>query len=95
MNHVHMDLGYNTTESSVTVEHCSVIIERLSKILQTAYPGDDISVIVDKHLDPRIVRRDVLTLFTPEAFIAMFQTEMGKGVIIGAFIQKFIFGADE
>ncbi len=79
----------------VTIEHISVLQERLGQILSQAYPGDDISKIVSHHFDPTKMRTEMLDLFTDKAFLAMFKSEMGKGVIIGAFIQKYIFGAEQ
>ena len=78
-------------DDMVTIEHCSVLQERLAQILDDAYPEENIAQIATDHLDPVRIRAELLELFTPKAFLTMFQTEMGKGVIIGAFIQKFIF----
>lgn len=75
----------------VTIEHCSVLQERLGHILNDAYPEENLANIATEHMDPVRMRLEILELFTPKAFTTMFQTEMGKGVIIGAFIQKYIF----
>lgn len=83
-------------DNEVTLEHCSVLQERLASILAEAYPSEsDINEIVLNHFDPRIIREHLLELFTREALLSMFQTEMGKGVIMGAFIQKYVFGEGE
>lgn len=75
----------------VTIEHCSVLQERLGRILQDAYPGEpDILNVTVNHLNPVFMRDELLELFTAQALLTMFKTEMGKGVIIGAFIQKHL-----
>ncbi len=86
------DLRY---DDMITTEHCSVLQERLGKILETAYPGDDLFSIVNTRINPELMKTKLLEIFTPKALLTMFQTELGKGVIIGAFIQKFIFGEEE
>lgn len=78
-------------DDTVTIEHCSVLQERLGQILDEAFPEENLAVITTEHLDPVRMRTELLELFTPKAFLTMFQTEMGKGVIIGAFIQEYIF----
>lgn len=81
----------NQYQDLVTIEHCSVLQERLGAILNDAYPEENLAVIATEHMDPVRMRTELLDIFTPKAFLTMFQTEMGKGVIIGAFIQEHIF----
>ncbi len=76
----------------ITLEHCSVLMERLSYTLGELYPEgpDEFTYIVDQ-LDVRHMQRDLGILFTVPAFERLFSTPFGKGVITGAFIQAYIF----
>lgn len=78
----------------VTIEHCSVLQERLGLVLEDAYPGQSLNEIINTRINPHSMKEEILELFTPEAFLTMFQTELGKGVIIGAFVQKYILSQD-
>jgi hypothetical protein len=77
-------------KGEVTIEHLSVLQERLGQVLDNAYPGEGISDIVTSNFDPAVMREDILSIFTEDAFMSLFQTEMGKGVLIGAFYQAYI-----
>jgi len=74
----------------VTIEHATVIQERMSKVLEKAYPNEGVSSIVTNHFDPEAMKEELLEIFTPKAFLKLFETEMGKGVLIGAFYQQYI-----
>ncbi len=75
----------------ITLEHCSVLMERLAFALGELYPDgpDSFTELVD-HIDVRGMQQDLHTLFTIAAFERLFSTPFGKGVICGAFIQAFI-----
>lgn len=79
----------------VTLEHCSVLQERLGAVLDKAYPHQDLGAIVTNNINPEILKEDILTLFSEPAFLALFDTEMGKGVLIGAFIQEFVMNQED
>lgn len=76
----------------VTIEHVSVLQERFGQVLDDAYPGEYISSIVIDNFDPLAMREELLTIFTQKAFLTLFQTEIGKGVLMGAFYQAYIDG---
>ncbi len=84
-----------TPETEVLIEHISVIQERLASVLDSAYPGEGITQIVVDGFEPFRLREELLTLFTPVAFLNLFNTDLGKGVLIGAFMQKFVMERDE
>lgn len=90
-----MTFDLNTHDNEVTLEHIAVLQERMADLLADAYDESDAADVVRNHFDPLQVKEEMLALFTREAFLKMFQTEMGKGVLMGAFIQKFIFGDEE
>ncbi len=70
----------------ITLEHCSVILERISQALsEWNGPGDqedfDASLI-----DPSILLDFYNDLFVPVQFQRLFATEMGKGVLAGVYL---------
>lgn len=81
-------------DDEVTVEHISVLQEHLGNLMQEIYIDNELKHIINHHFDPTKMQEDILKIFTKKAFLTMFQTEMGKGLILGAFIQKYIFGAE-
>lgn len=76
--------------NAVTIEHATVIQERMAGVLEKAYPNQGVSKIVTTHFDPEALKEELLEIFTPEAFLKLFASEMGKGVLIGAFYQQYI-----
>jgi hypothetical protein len=89
-----MDLRFvpdlRNDSEQVTIEHVSVLQERLAAVLDEAYPDEGVARIVTQHFDPEAMKEEILEIFTPAAFLTLFKTEMGKGVLIGAFYQAFI-----
>lgn len=81
--------------NDITIEHVGVLQERMGNILDEAHPDQGIADIINNHFDPEAMKEEMLTIFTPDAFLKLFQTEMGKGVIIGAFYQAYIDKAEE
>lgn len=81
--------------NEVTLEHCSVLQERLGRVLEEAYPGQDLNVITNNNFDPERMREEILEIFTLDAFMNLFNTEMGKGVLIGAFLQEYVLGDED
>jgi hypothetical protein len=82
-------------QNEVTLEHCSVLMERLYKTLHEIYNGDpdEFRMICDQ-IDPVTMKQDLMTVFTKEAFLRLFQTQFGKGVIVGAFVQRFLIDVE-
>lgn len=81
-------------ETEVTIEHISVLQEQFGYLLDKTYPGEGIADTL-LLFDPQLIYEQLLTLFTREALTTLYQTEMGKGVLIGAFFQKYIGEAYE
>jgi hypothetical protein len=91
-----MELTKDISNDMFLVENCSTLQERLGRVLQEAYPHEtELYDVVVNHLNPVRMQADLLEMFTPKALMIMFQTEMGKGVIIGAFIQKHLGDLNE
>ncbi len=72
--------------NTATLEHFTVLQERLGAILDAAYPGElDIDGVINA-IDTTKLKDTILDMFTEEAFLRLFSTEMGKGVILGTFL---------
>lgn len=83
-------------QAEVTLEHCSVLLEKLIEALSTTYEGDSLEFQqICLHIDAVRMRRDLLKIFTEKALLKLFSTPFGKGVIVGSFVQKFIFPEGE
>jgi hypothetical protein len=84
------DLRYEHSE--VTLEHCSVLLERIPMALGDMYRGDqDEFKEICEAVDPIRFKADMLSMMEERTFLSLFETEFGKGVLVGAFIQQFIF----
>ena len=73
----------------ITLEHCSVILEKLRDTLIALYPDDqeEWGQICD-HMDVRNLREDLLGTFSVPAFMRLFRSQFGKGVITGAIMLR-------
>lgn len=81
-------------DTGVTLEHCSVLLEDLGDVLAQAYRSDEFHSITAQ-IDPIRMKREILSIFDQDAFLHMFESDFGRGVILGAYIQQFIFGENE
>src|ERR1044072_1052496 len=81
-------------KQEVTLEHISVLQEQFGYLLDKAYPGEgNADALIN--FNPQLIHEQLLTLFTREALATLYQTEMGKGVLMGAFFQKYVGEAYE
>lgn len=78
----------------ITLEHCYVLVERLSTMfdLLEGTPGAFKNIQL---VDPYIMQEYYQDTFETHAFARLFQTEMGKGVLVGAFARKLLEKSDE
>ncbi len=67
----------------ITLEHCSVVLERISKALHDFDGQDDFDASI---IDPMILLNYFNELFEPPQFQRLFSSEMGKGVLAGIYI---------
>lgn len=76
-----------------TLEHCSVLYAHLGKTLDQLYPnsdgGETMSEIADQ-ANHQAMRDDLLTLMSAQQLSILFDTELGKGIILGMFYVKFV-----
>ncbi len=85
------DLRIDHTE--FTLEHCSVLLVRLGKALDKIH-GEGMSEIADQ-CDAEVMREDLLGICSARQLSILFETELGKGVIIGLFYGRFILPQPE
>jgi len=79
----------------ITIEHCSVLLEKLGKMLEIMYDDPAIRELAGE-ADARQMAADLSSSFSADQFHRLFQTELGKGLLVGVFFQRFILGdADE
>lgn len=45
--------------------------------------------------DSMRIRKEFEEIFSPEEFTRLFQTEFGRGVLIGAWVNRFIMGVED
>lgn len=73
----------------VSFEHCSVLLERLQKaLIDLGLTNDVIADITD--LDVDVMAEELSQMFDKPSFERLFQTELGKGVIIGGYAQGLL-----
>lgn len=76
-------------KSHVSLEHCSVLLERLQRSL--ADLGLEKTVIAEiTDLDVAMMADELSQMFDEAAFNRLFLTELGKGVIIGGYAQGLL-----
>jgi hypothetical protein len=73
----------------VTLEHCSVLLEKLATTLQQI-EGKQTWFDVTKEIDPSYLQDHYEEFFEGEEFGRLFQTELGKGVLVGTFFQRLL-----
>lgn len=85
MNHVYMrqmpDLRQHS--AGITLEHCSVLLEKIGKALGMIDGGDQYDA---SQIDPTILLDYYNDLFEPEQFARLFSTELGKGILVGVYV---------
>ena len=84
-------------DSDIELDHMSVLLEKLGKVLAEAYDGEDpaeMAKLCDM-VDPVSMRQDMSQIFTKNAFFGLYGSEFGRGVLVGAFFQKFVLDAED
>lgn len=86
----------HSSPDEVTLDHVSVLLERLHETMGDMYDGDkeDFKELCDG-IDPVRMRLELLSMVEEKPFLKLFSSQFGKGVLLGAFIQRFIFNEDE
>lgn len=83
-------------EPEITAEHCSVLLEKLGYCLEQMYDDPSIKAVA-LEADVYAMVTEFTEVFQPTQFSKLFKTELGKGMLIGVFFQRFILnetGAD-
>lgn len=80
------DLRYDHQE--FTLEHCSVLLERIAKLFESVHDVE-FGELTDT-IDPDSIREFLLELLSPQELSEIFQTEIGKGFLMGMFIKRLV-----
>ena len=75
----------------ITTEHCSVLLEKLGVTLEIMYDDESLRDLAGE-ADAAQMASDLGTVFSVEQFHRLFQTELGKGLLVGVFFNKFVLG---
>src|SRR5690606_26899604 len=91
--HINMRIPDLRNNPEITTEHCSVLLERLSKTfdLMDGQDGFDLT----NEIDPQVMKAHYEEWFEVEAFERLFVTEMGKGVLVGSFLHRLLEKMEE
>jgi hypothetical protein len=71
-----------------TIEHCSVLLERLGTTLDKIYGGGMAELAAEA--DAERMRDDLISLMSANQLSKLFDDDIGKGLIIGIFWARFI-----
>lgn len=74
--------------NEITLEHCSVLLERIGSTLEII--EGEAGYSVTSLINPELLRQHYEGHFEPEAFTRMFATELGKGVLVGSYLQRLL-----
>jgi hypothetical protein len=74
----------------IELDQITVMVKYIHQTFKDAY-GEAPDV---NDWDACRVRDEMECLFSPDEFTRLFQTEFGRGVLVGAWIYEFIMGED-
>jgi hypothetical protein len=78
------DLRHN---AEITKEHCFVLMDRLGQTLDLLEGTLNAFAGLAAEIDVEVMQMHFEANFEPEAFCRLFGTDIGKGVLVGTFIQ--------
>jgi DNA-binding cell septation regulator SpoVG len=75
-------------DAEITLEHCSVLLEKIGNTLEVidGQPGFQVATLIN----PELLLEHYEDTFQPEEFCNLFRTEMGKGVLVGTYVQRLL-----
>jgi hypothetical protein len=76
--------------AEITLEHCHVLVHLFGQTMDQIEGTVNAFQGMSDGLDPSLLKDYYEQLFEPEAFQRLFSTEMGKGVLLGAFAQALM-----
>lgn len=71
------------SDGEITIEHCSVVLERISQALQDFDGQDGFDATI---ISPYVLLDYYNELFEPAQFHRIFSSETGKGVLAGIYL---------
>lgn len=73
-----------------TIEHCSTLLEKLGRCLEIIYGPDMGMTYIADQCDPERMQQDLFSVMGEQQLINLFESDIGKGVIIGIFYNQFV-----
>lgn len=73
--------------TDITFEHCHILLVRVAQAITMMEGADDFEFLADE-IEVETLYRFYNLTFEKEPFNRLFQTEFGKGVLIGTFVQE-------
>jgi hypothetical protein len=75
-------------DNEITLEHCYILVERLGKGFDALEGTNGFYKHIADLVNPARIKEFYDSFLEPPAFSRLFQTEFGKGVLIGMFMQN-------
>jgi hypothetical protein len=80
-------------DNEFTLEHCSVLLERLGDTLSAIYTDEMEEIVMEA--DSQRIYDDMTSIMSSKQLSTLFRTEVGKGLILGIFFTHFIMGESD
>jgi hypothetical protein len=74
-------------DDEITLEHCFILIDELGKAFDTIEGTDGHFTGIAEHVNPHVMKQYFDSQFPAFAFIRMFHHPLGKGVLVGMFME--------
>lgn len=73
--------------TGITFEHCHVLVVKVTETINLMEGNNEFGDI-ENELDLSLLLRFFKTTYEVDTFNRLFQTELGKGVLVGSFVQE-------
>lgn len=77
-------------DNEITLEHCYVLIEHLGYSFDTIEGASRGTFQEIANVDPTRMKEHFDSLFPADSFARLFQTEIGKGVLVGTYAHRLL-----
>jgi hypothetical protein len=81
-------------DNEFTLEHCSALLEKLGKLLDSIYIEESFKQIIDE-VDSSQMHEDLVDTMGSVQLATLFSSELGQGLILGIFFTHFVMGESE
>lgn len=79
---------------NITLDHCSVLLEKLRDVITIAEGSEEFSDIVNG-VDTMEMLELFKELYQPPEFNRLFKSDLGKGVLIGVFTHAVLMTIEQ